>query len=168
MNPLLPGLQEAMRLLSLNDLDFGPGRILKRIEELKGETMNTEPCDECGVDTVALLDERDKLKARLHQVESQAAGMRQAISDFVYNVKHSHVAGWGDVSRDTVADNSFKELSASLESDSGQSILAQLEEARWLLEETTYPFEPEVSQWPERRDAWLSVTTNTFQIERDK
>lgn len=38
----------------------------------------------------------------------------QAVEDFVWNVEHSHVQGWGDVSRDTVADNSFKELKAAM------------------------------------------------------
>lgn len=49
-------------------------------------------------------------KNKSDQLEDDCAVLRQAIGDFVNNVKHSHVAGWGDVSRDTVADSSFKEL----------------------------------------------------------
>ncbi len=36
---LLPGLREALRLMNLNySLDFAPGTIMKRIEQLEGET----------------------------------------------------------------------------------------------------------------------------------
>ncbi len=36
---LLPGLRDALRLMNLNySLDFAPGTILKRIEQLEGET----------------------------------------------------------------------------------------------------------------------------------
>lgn len=38
----------------------------------------------------------------------------QAVEDFVWNVEHNHVAGWGDCSRDVRADNSFRELKAAM------------------------------------------------------
>jgi hypothetical protein len=40
MNPL-PGLHEALRLMALNDLDYAPGTIMKRIEQLEGELVKT-------------------------------------------------------------------------------------------------------------------------------
>ena len=56
----------------------------------------------------------------------QCAAMRQAIEDFVYNIKHHHVAGWGDVSRcDVAADNSFKELMKAISTDAGRDYIAK-------------------------------------------
>jgi len=57
-----------------------------------------------------------QLEGKLEESQNQVAQLREAASDFIWNVEHSHVPGWGDVSRDTVADNSFKELKKSLAS----------------------------------------------------
>ena len=67
----------------------------------------------------------DKLSEELEVVKKQAAAMRQAIGDFVHNVKHNHVAGMGDF-RDTVeCDASFRELEPSLSSNAGHDYISR-------------------------------------------
>ena len=46
--------------------------------------------------------------------------LTQAVSDLIWNVEHSHVAGWGDCSTDVRVDASFKELKAALAEAGGQ------------------------------------------------
>lgn len=149
----LSGLEEALRLLGLNqEIDYGTGQIMARIKELKGETMKSEPCDECGVDTIALLDERDKLKSKLQQVEAQAECWKDAVASL-----QERYCATGDASCYCPACTIVK----SAKSDCGTSTLARLEEARWLLENiadyTAGPFAR--SGWIMRRDALISGHT---------
>lgn len=46
--------------------------------------------------------------------------LTQAVSDLIWNVEHSHVAGWGDCSTDVRVDASFKELKAALAEAGGR------------------------------------------------
>ena len=102
------------------------------------------------VDTDQLTD----LRAQVERLHADGAVMRQSIEDFVYNVKHSHVAGWGDVSKDTVADNSFQELSKSLSADAGRDLLARYREAVWLLRNASIS---QSQEWADRRDTLLAT-----------
>jgi hypothetical protein len=81
-----------------------------------------------------LYDEIEELKKKLTAMTQQrdsalaaCANMREAISDFVHNVEHSHVAGWGDVSKDTVADESFKQIKQALAIDCGKDFVRRSE-----------------------------------------
>ncbi len=66
---LLPGLHEALRLMALNDLDYAPGTIMKRIEELEGEVVKS-PYYNFSIDQLhSAISERDEqLRVALDEV----------------------------------------------------------------------------------------------------
>jgi hypothetical protein len=85
----------------------------KATEELR-EALSISPHTSCRVEAAI-----EAVLAELEQAKADNVVMRRAIGDFVQNVKHSKVAGWGDVSKDTVADASFQELTKCLADDYG-------------------------------------------------
>ncbi len=69
---LLPGLHEALRLMALNDLDFAPGTIMKRIEQLEGEMRGTKTVIE-RMDEADRINETDRQLIELEKLKSTVA-----------------------------------------------------------------------------------------------
>jgi hypothetical protein len=117
-NNLLPGLREAFRLLSLNDLDFGPGRILARIKQLEGKAQTPKP------EAYSAMKETGDVDADMRRAFGELASMMMRVRDMLGGGCHVALAATQQ-STDPTKD----ELRLYISSDPGDPGYARLLDA---------------------------------------
>ena len=142
-----------VQLLHLQEIHFPDNGLVRVLCE--AVRCSRECCEIAGgSESKTLIDD---LRARIRQVEAQASGMRGALKFYAdektwldHNFPHGDYLSHATVDK---GDEARKALST----DCGTSILAQLEEARWIMEHSHL----RDTDWWERKDAWLSGHTSS-------